>query len=146
MLSLVVDTNLLFSAILKLESIISKIIIHNENRFTLYTPDYTLFEIQKHKSKLIKLSNYSEEEYDEIYNLIFHRVIVLNNNIIPNKYFKLAEEYCVDIDINDSIYVAYALYFNSKLWTGDKKLINGLKDKGLDITIDTTKLHEQFYL
>lgn len=144
MLSIIVDANILFSAILKIESNISKLIIDNDDMFTFYTPDFTLHEINKHKAKLIKIANISEEEYNEIYDIIFHRVIIINNNIIPNKYFQLAYEYCKDIDPNDSIYVAYALYFNSFLWTGDKKLINGLKDKNINITITYNELNDVF--
>ena len=137
--SIIVDTNILFSAILKIDSIISKIIIEN-NKFTFYTPDFSIDELNKHKDKLIKLAKYEQHEYDEIYNIIFRRVIILNNNIIPNKIIVKAREYCKNIDEKDTIFVAYALFFNSKLWTGDKKLITGLKNQNLDITIDTYEL------
>lgn len=141
--SIIVDTNILFSAILNIDSIISKIIIEN-NKFTFYTPDFSIDELNKHKNKLIKLTRYEEHEYNEIYNIIFHRVIILNNNIIPNKYFINAREYCKNIDEKDTIFVAYALFFNSKLWTGDKKLINGLKNQNLNITIETSELLNKF--
>lgn len=137
---IIVDTNILFSAILKVDSIISKILIENNEKYIFLTPDFTLIEINKHKEKLIKLADYNHIEYDEIYHLIFCNVIVLNNNIIPNQIFKDAKDICIDIDINDSIYVAYSLYFNAKLWTGDKKLISGLRRKNIEITIDTNEI------
>ena len=141
--SIIVDTNILFSAILKIDSIISKIIIEN-NKFTFYTPDFSIDELNKHKDKLIKLAKYEQHEYDEIYNIIFHRVIILNNNIIPNKIFIKANEYCKNIDEKDTIFVAYALFFNSKLWTGDKKLITGLKEKGFSQIIETKEMLELY--
>jgi len=39
---------------------------------------------------------------------------------------------CRDIDINDAPFVALALELEAVLWTGDKTLKNGLKDKGFD--------------
>lgn len=62
----------------------------------------------------------------------------LNNISEFNK--RKAIETTLDIDSNDSFFIALALELNAKLWTGDKKLINGLHAKGLELTITTTEL------
>jgi predicted nucleic acid-binding protein len=47
-----------------------------------------------------------------------------------------------DIDINDVQYVAYAKQFKCKIWSGDKKLIKGLKAKGFTNILTTDELAE----
>lgn len=61
---------------------------------------------------------------------------------IEEKYWKQAYELLKDIDEKDTPYIAYALKFKCKLWTGDKKLVNGLKKKNRSLTISTNELYE----
>lgn len=44
------------------------------------------------------------------------------------------------IDPDDMPHVALAKYLNAKLWTGDKALIQGLREKGYEDVIDTNNL------
>lgn len=39
---------------------------------------------------------------------------------------------CKDVDIKDTPFVALAIELGPSLWTGDKKLKEGLKQKGFD--------------
>lgn len=52
----------------------------------------------------------------------------------------MAFELIHDIDLKDLLFVALAIQYNCKLWTGDKKLIKGLRNKGFDQVIDTSEL------
>jgi predicted nucleic acid-binding protein len=52
--SVVVDTNLIFSALVSNSSKIREILF--ESNLTFYAPDYLITEIFKHKDKLIKYS------------------------------------------------------------------------------------------
>jgi len=45
---------------------------------------------------------------------------------------KYSWELCKDIDEKDFAYLALSLELDGRLWTGDKKLINGLRAKGFD--------------
>jgi predicted nucleic acid-binding protein len=47
-----------------------------------------------------------------------------------------------DIDLKDIQYVAYAKQFKCKIWSGDKKLFNGLKAKGFTNLLITDELFE----
>ena len=51
-----------------------------------------------------------------------------------------AENYLSDIDIDDTEFVALSMYMKCKLWTGDKKLMNGLMKKGWNYCISTDEL------
>jgi len=61
--------------------------------------------------------------------LIFNEVTFISEEQIPEKHLKFALNLLKDIDSQDVIFIALTEYFNSKLWTGDKKLIHGLRTK-----------------
>jgi len=46
----------------------------------------------------------------------------------------------MDIDINDTIFVALAKNLKAKIWTGDKALIAGLKNKRFKDVITTREM------
>jgi predicted nucleic acid-binding protein len=46
----------------------------------------------------------------------------------------------MNVDVNDTPYIAFAKHFKCKLWTGDKKLIRGLSKKGFTSFITTDEL------
>jgi len=64
---------------------------------------------------------------------------------IPNKYVEKAHDIVQDIDEDDLDFVALHLHKKHKLWTGDKKLINGLLAKGYDICVTTDQLKQKLY-
>jgi predicted nucleic acid-binding protein len=47
-----------------------------------------------------------------------------------------------DIDRKDIVFIALTEFLDSKLWTGDKKLIQGLKAKGYDKVLSTDEMVE----
>ena len=59
--SVVVDTNLIFSALIPKASMIREILI--ESNLTFYSPNFLITEIYKHKDKLIKNSKLNEPEF-----------------------------------------------------------------------------------
>jgi len=52
-----------------------------------------------------------------------------------------AEELVNDVDPKDISYVAFALNFGYKIWSGDKALINGFAKKGFTEFLDTEALY-----
>jgi predicted nucleic acid-binding protein len=76
--------------------------------------------------------------------LIIKNVTILNHSILPIKFYKQATEICNSIDIDDTVFVAFTEYIRGKLWTGDKKLIKGLSDKGFKRLITTDDLYQDF--
>lgn len=139
---IVVDSNILFSAILNLDSNIGQILINEGKRFDFYAPKYARTELLNHKNKILKITGLTDDEFLEIYDLILKNVILLNHSILPKKDFKKALAYCQDIDPDDTIFVAFSEYLNAKLWTGDNKLIKGLKSKGFNEVVTTKDIIE----
>lgn len=132
----IVDTNIVFSAILKPSGNISSIILNNPN-LELITCNYLVEEINKHKGKLIRLTGYSEDIFETVVKTIYDRITFYSAGLIPDNVIESAKELTNNIDLDDYLFVAFALFFDAKLWSGDKVLTEGLKAKGIDIVATT---------
>jgi predicted nucleic acid-binding protein len=126
--SVVVDTNLIFSALISNASKIREILF--ESNMTFYSPNFLITEIYKHKDKLLKSSKLTESEFYLYFNEIIERIKFVPTDFIGTESRQKAYELCKDVDIKDTPFVALAIDLNIPLWTGDKKLKEGLKSKG----------------
>lgn len=135
----IVDTNIVFSAILNSSGKIGDILLEPTGINRFYSTDLLLKEIEKHKDKIIKLSNQSEIHIDKIISILLKKIKIIDLELIPKKILSDAERLLIDIDIDDTEFVAITDYLNGKLWSGDKKLIKGLLKKGWNkfVTSDT---------
>ena len=144
MTKIVVDTNIVFSALLNTNSRIGQILINGKNHFDFYAPAYIKFEIFKHKEKIKSIGKLTDDEFLETYGLIVKNITILNHSIIPVEIYKNAELLCRDIDIDDTTFVAVSNFTKGILWTGDLKLLNGLIKKGYNSLIKTDDLFQIF--
>ena len=139
---IVVDTNIVFSAILNTNSKISKIILQPKSKLNLYSTDQLEYELAEHWNKLKKISKYSEIELHKTSTLITSKIKFISAELIPRNLFINAEKITKDIDIDDTEFVALTEHIRGKLWTGDKELIKGLKRKKCDKIISTEELYK----
>lgn len=139
---LLVDTNIIFSALLKKGSKALDIIM--SDKFEVFIPKFLIIEIFKHKEKIIRVSKLSEDEVIESLYLILKYCTVMNDEDIPGEILNQAFLDVKDIDPKDVVFVAAAITLDARLWSGDKKLINGLKDKNINIFVQTKDLVEFF--
>ncbi len=68
---------------------------------------------------------------DVFYQLLKSIHIYDENTITPGNWQK-AITLCYGVDEKDSVFIALTLQLKAKLWTGDIKLMNGLKEKGFN--------------
>ncbi len=139
---IVVDTNIVFSAILNTNGKLSRIILQPKSRLNFYTTNLLYLELLKHKTKLISISKYSESEFQRAFTLITQRIKIINFDLIPKRDFETAVELTYSIDENDIEFVALAEHIKGKLWTGDNVLIKGLKRKNWNKIITTKELYQ----
>jgi len=78
----------------------------------------------------LKYSVHDEEELIELYKHISDQIDYVNPVKVSLENRQKAYDLTVDIDLKDMVYVALALEFDAKLWTGDMKLKQGLIRKG----------------
>lgn len=138
----VVDTNIVFSAILNTNSKISKIILQPKSKLNLYSSNQLKYELAAHRTKLKKISNYSEIELQRATLLIFSKIRFINAELIPVTLFTEAEKLTLNVDIDDTEFVALTEHIRGKLWTGDKELAKGLISRKWNKLISTEELIE----
>jgi len=139
---IVVDTNIAFSAILNSNSLIARVIFQPRSKLHFYSTDLLSIEIQKHKNKLKQLSGLSESEIDTSIRLISHKIRFIDAKLIPIEILLKAQELLADIDIDDTEFIALTNHIRGKLWSGDKILRSGLKQKGWTKFTSTQELYE----
>lgn len=124
----IVDTNILFSALLTNRSKFAETLLATENDF--FICEMVLVELFKHKEKIINLSGLSEDEIIQLYQIYLKKIHLYKEELISIENRQKAYQLCHDIDKNDSAHVALTLELNGLLWTGDKILKEGLLKKG----------------
>jgi predicted nucleic acid-binding protein len=137
---IVVDTNIVFSGILNLNTKIAQILIYNNPAFQFYTCNYLQTEILRHRNKLLKLTHLSNQNLNELTNYITHNITFINENLLPKTLIEETQIQLQNIDPFDVPFVALAKHLNAKLWTGDKKLYHPLKAQKFKNIVTTDEM------
>jgi predicted nucleic acid-binding protein len=141
--NLVVDTNILISCLLKPEGRVSELFFHPLHRPDLFAPERMLSELSKHRPKIIKLAGLPEDRMAALEELLISRISIVSNSSIASPVWERAYDLVKDIDEDDDQFVALALHLNCPLWTGDKKLVNGLRRKNFKLLITSDELKKK---
>jgi predicted nucleic acid-binding protein len=136
----VIDTNLLFSAIVKPDGRIAEIILNPLFKLELMGCYFSYIEIFKHKAKLLKLSKLEEVELLDVIYRVFKRINFVNESHISAELMQKAYSLTFDVDEKDTVFVAMSHYLGCKLWSGDVALRDGLRTKGYTEIITTDEL------
>ncbi len=139
-MKIIVDTNIVFSAILNSSSKIGKLLTQSKTHFQFYSCQYLRVEILRHQNKLLKLTKLSVEQLMEVETLVTENIVFINEKLLPYEQIAAAEKLVHAIDPDDIPFIALAQNLDAKLWTGDKELINGLRAKRFKGIITTPEL------
>ena len=126
---IVVDTNIVFSAILNSSKKIGSLLLNSKTHFQFYSCDFLSVELLKHRNKLFRLTNLTEIQLLELENLVTKNIRFINESLLLKYDIVLAEKLLKDIDLKDVPFTALASHLKAKLWTGDLKLAGGLQKK-----------------
>lgn len=143
-MKITVDSNIVFSAILNTKSNIGQLLIIGSKHFDFYTVDQLKTEILNHKTKIQKITGFSDRKFTETYDLIISKIRFVEEILISDYSIKNAFNLTQDIDEDDTLFVALTNHLKSKLWTGDKILEYGLKKKGYSRIITTSELYDLY--
>lgn len=139
-MKIIIDTNIIFSALLNSNSKIGDLLFLSEGIFEFYSCNYMRYEIKKHWKKLLKISALSESNLIESHSKVLSKIHFINEELIPEQIWISAEKLVEEIDLDDIDFVALTIHLNGILWTGDKHLLNGLLKKDFDKIFDTNSL------
>ena len=130
MTTIVVDTNIVFSALVNKNSKIATFLL--EPTHPLVMPKFGFVELFKHKEKICAVSKHSQDEILELLYELMRHIEFFDENSTSTNALKDAWKLVKDIDPKDMLFVALTLEVDGLLWTGDAKLRTGLKCKGFD--------------
>jgi len=143
-MKIVVDSNIVFSAILNTKSKIGQLIINGSKYFDFYTVGLLKDEILNHKDKILGLTNYTQDQFIDTFQLITSRLLFVDDILLTDNDLNKAIDLVSGIDQDDALFVALTNHLVANLWTGDKRLINGLKKKGYLRVLTTDELYDIF--
>lgn len=126
----VIDTNILFSAFLAADGRIHHTLFRSGYRFRIC--ETALVELFKHKERILRLTRLTPEEVTGMYHRVLRRVELFPEELIPAAEWARAIDLCSGVDPDDAPHVALTLTLGGLLWTGDRKLRQGLEAKGFD--------------
>ena len=125
----VVDTNILFSALLSAESPFREVLFTSPRRFVIC--ETTIVDLFRLKDKLRALRpNISEEVLSQMLHAILRRVELVRESSLPKESWDAAVTLCTGVDLDDTPQVALTLAVDGVLWTGDGRLKRALQKQG----------------
>ena len=127
----VVDTNIIFSALIK-DSITRKILL--STKFEFFTPEYIFVEIQNHSDEIIKRCDLDTEDFELMVDSLMTDVMVVSIDDFK-KYIPKAYNIMKDIDEDDTSFLALGLMIEGDgIWSNDPHF-----DKQNEIKVWKTK-------
>ncbi len=142
-MNLVLDSNIFISGLITPNGTISKLILRDLKDSILICPEFLLDEILSKFEKIKGITKLNDYQLNELIFRIIKRIDLIDNDLIDYRYQKQAYDLVKDIDKKDLLFVALSIQTGFMLWTGDKKIMEGLKKKGFDLTIGTKQLLKQ---
>ncbi len=139
-MKLVIDTNIVISALMKSDGIIGGILLKELQDVEKLSCYYLYIEVFSKKDKILKISKLEENDLLELLYFVIKHINFVNEAQISDENWKKARILTQDIDVKDISFVALSLETDAYFWTGDKVLHEGLKAKGFEKVVSTTDL------
>ncbi|MBC6996709.1 PIN domain-containing protein [Neolewinella lacunae] len=140
----IVDTNIIFSALLKPEGSISQFVFNRQKYdIRLIAPLYLQLEMDQHFTRIVELTKVASTAVRTGLNLLYREVEFISDDLIPIPHYARAANLVHDIDDRDLNFVALSSYKDEYLLTGDLKLYDGLVSKGYFKVITFQELKEK---
>ena len=141
-MKIIVDANIVFSAILNTNGKIGDLLINSKEHFEFIAPDFLRGEIRKHYTRLCKISGLSIDQVQESEFQVCSDITFISEEQIKISSWIAAGNLVAAIDPKDIHYVAYSKHFRCKIWSGDKTLVRGLQKEGFTNFITTNELYK----
>lgn len=139
-MKIVIDSNILFSALLKADAKLAELILNPSFTIQGFACYFLYIELFKHKEKIVRLSSLAEADLLDVLYRLIRKITFINETVIPDEIRLEAYHLTADIDPKDAPFVALAIYADAPLWTGDRRLMDGLRAKGFMNVLNTADL------
>ena len=114
----VIDTNILISALIKDDSVTARII--KSGIFEIYYPEDGMFELEKYRDYIIKKRKKAlqRKSFDYALGFLLESIIVIPSSLYEDK-IRRAYEIMRDIDEKNTPFLALALKLQCPIWSND---------------------------
>jgi predicted nucleic acid-binding protein len=92
-------------------------LLNSKGIFDFIAPDYLLTETKKYHRKISLISGLTIDEVRNIEIKITKPISFLSGIHVPESYWIKAEQMVLVIDPKDTPYVAFSIFFKSKIWS-----------------------------
>ncbi|MFQ5652888.1 MAG: PIN domain-containing protein [bacterium] len=134
---IIVDTNVIISALLHRKSPFLELLLTRKHRF--FICELSIIELFNNKEKIVKFSKLTEDEITKIFHVLLRNLNLFKEDLIVKSNWQMAYRMCKDIDETDTPFIALTLELDGLLLTGDKRLKNKLKAEGFDSFFEIAK-------
>lgn len=142
-MKIIVDTNIVFSAIINTNGRIGDLLFNSSGIFEFYSVHYLRTEISRHHSKLVQISGLTSLQIQESATRIMSNISFVEDQLIPFEIWQESIPVVKDVDMDDVAFIALSKYLKGSIvWSGNKKLINGVRAKGFRGIVSTYELHQ----
>jgi predicted nucleic acid-binding protein len=136
-MKIIVDSNVVVSAILNKHSRIGELLIFGRRQFEFFAPTLVKSEIEQHQIRLMKISKLSADEFESVREELFECLTFIPEEEIPYAYWQYSLPIVREVDMDDIAFVALTAYLGGQLWTGDKRLLEAMEQKGYSYGVST---------
>ena len=136
-MEVIADANILFSALISGRAAYLDIF----RAAKVYVPDFIFLEITKYEERIIKKTR-AKDAFKSFAKDLFSQITVIPKLAISSESFTQAYELCRYIDEKDTPFLALSIELVVPLWTNDKVLVNGLREKGYSNIISSDEMFD----
>jgi predicted nucleic acid-binding protein len=139
----ILNSNIIWSTAYNAKSDIGQFVLSiSPVEVQFYAPEFLKSEIERHFPKIVKLSGQTEEEVRVVIELAYEKIKFISDDQIPLEFYQKSVPFVRGVDMDDLVFVALAEYMDELLWTGDLKLIAGLRSRGYQNVVDFSQVKE----
>ena len=109
-MKIVVDSNVVFSAILNQSGKIGQLLIFSRRYFEFYAPNLLKIELKRHKDKLLEISGLTGEDFDNLREEVFECINFISEEQIPYNFWHDAIPFVREVDMDDIASVALSVF------------------------------------
>lgn len=140
MRTLIVDTNIVFNALISAGSRAANILLNPPVDLRFVSCHFLQIELFKHKERISQLSGLTDDGLIELLYELMSHIEFINEAYIPFACWQDANRLLADIDPNDTPFLALAIHLGADLWTGDRRMTDGLLARGYGRLVSTRQL------
>ena len=108
-MKVVVDTNIVFSAILNSNGLIGELLFNSEDQFEFYSSEFINNELTKYKTKLQAITKMSEEKINTSIHQVLKNIDLISSEATSDIHWNRAFELASNVDEDDTPFLATAI-------------------------------------